>query len=110
MSLSRKVRENITAGTAAVTLYGFESGDLFEGCVSVAGQKRGEPQDWERDATSPQARGGGNRRGDAKSRGRNRRFRYSNLDPETQAGNGSGGSGRLEKYPVEGRCVVVDPP
>jgi hypothetical protein len=84
---SRTFGRNIMMATAAVTQYGYRRGGFFEGCetrreegegrfnssgaVDASSPKRGEPQDWQRDATSPRPSNGENRRGGAKPRGRN---------------------------------------
>jgi hypothetical protein len=48
-----------------------KGGKASRGSPFRDGWKRGEPQDRQRDATSPQGRGGANRRGGEKPRGRN---------------------------------------
>jgi len=88
----RGIRGNGKGATATVTWCGCRRGESFEGCENRRGEgvgtpdghwirpgagwepdstKRDEPQDWQRDATSPRPPSGGNRRGGAKPRGRN---------------------------------------
>jgi len=104
-----------TADSAAVTRHGRPASDSFAGSDSRRGKcgarpddrlrqvsgrrggKRGEPQDRQRDATSPQTRCGGNRRGGAKPRGRNAISRVAPRNrsaADTQRGSGRTGACR----------------
>lgn len=55
------------------------------GYVGARRRKRGEPQDWQRDATSPRPPSGGSRRGGAKPRGRNAMARVVPSSPKHAA-------------------------
>jgi hypothetical protein len=97
---------NGKGATATVTWCGCRRGESFEGCENRRGEsvgtpdgtwirpgvgrepgsvKRDEPQDWQRDATSPRPPSGGNRRGGAKPRGRNGISRVGSLGTEARA-------------------------
>jgi len=101
---SGKVRK----ATAAATRYGCWRGEFFGGYETRGGDallragglridpaeqalKRSEPQDWQRDATSPQATFGASRRGGAKPRGRNMICRWQ---WQTEGSPRVAGSGR----------------
>jgi hypothetical protein len=125
----RRRRSNARGATAAVTQYGCGRGEFFGGCErasrgvaatgsgrppsgggaeSASARKRGEPQDWQRDATSP------------RTSERRKPPRWCETTRAERDGEGwlprrrsraerRGGSGRTEAMSVEGRrgCALA---
>jgi hypothetical protein len=115
-------RPNGTRATAAVTRCGCRRGATLRRvrtaprgapatsrdprAPDAADAKRGEPQDRERDATSPQPPRGGTRRGGEKPRGRHEMSTAGSVDPNRAPARGSR---RAAGHPMEGREKRTNP-